>query len=156
MFVCLFVKTDASINASTSRKGMCIAAPCLAARPNQPWLAFTLASISGLAEPLGAVLALQFLQNQPELSIMSLPPPSSSSSLFTSIVTFFSLSNILAMVAGIMCFVAIDELYPESIRYSRNQHPKNDDNYDDLSILYGSMLGVALMLATELGLSQHY
>merc|ERR1711933_155827 len=44
-------------------EGIAIAVPCLAARPNQPWLAFVMASVSGLAEPAGALVALLFFRN---------------------------------------------------------------------------------------------
>merc|ERR1712238_615016 len=43
-------------------EGIAIAIPCLAARPNSPWLSFALASISGLAEPFGAFVSLLFLR----------------------------------------------------------------------------------------------
>jgi zinc transporter ZupT len=43
-------------------EGIAIAIPCLAARPDAPWLAFGLASASGLAEPLGAAVALLVLR----------------------------------------------------------------------------------------------
>jgi zinc transporter ZupT len=44
-------------------EGIAIAVPCIAARPDAPWLAFWLASGSGLAEPLGAMVALAVLKN---------------------------------------------------------------------------------------------
>ena len=65
----------------------------MAARPDAPWLAFWLASISGLAEPIGAIVALVVLRNTPHLP----------------------LENVLATVAGIMCMVAVIELYPEAV-----------------------------------------
>lgn len=45
-------------------EGIAIAIPCMAARPDSPWLAFLLASLSGLAEPLGAAVAVFFLQGE--------------------------------------------------------------------------------------------
>lgn len=100
-------------------EGIAIAVPCMAARPDAPWLAFWLASISGLAEPLGAAVALGVLRQA------SLP-----------------LENVLACVAGIMCTVAALELYPEAISHAaRNRNPQ--------SVAVGTVLGALLMLATE-------
>ena len=65
--------------------------PCIAAKPDRPWLAFWLASFSGLAEPLGAVVALSMLGQ-----------------------TKLDLENVLAFVAGVMTTVAFWELYPEA------------------------------------------
>lgn len=44
-------------------EGIVIAVPCLAARPESPWLGVGLATLSGLAEPLGALVSLAFLQH---------------------------------------------------------------------------------------------
>ena len=78
-------------------EGIAIAIPCLAARPDSPWLAFLLASGSGLAEPLGAFVALLCLRH-----LDSLP-----------------LENVLAFVAGIMIMVALCELFPEASRHTK-------------------------------------
>eukprot|EP00934_Nitzschia_sp_Nitz4_P000019 Nitzschia sp. Nitz4//scaffold151_size53849//8079//9248//NITZ4_006713-RA/size53849-processed-gene-0.46-mRNA-1//-1//CDS//3329537114//19//frame0 len=100
-------------------EGIAIAVPCIAARPDAPWLAFWLASVSGLAEPLGAVFALSVLQS-----------------------TKLALGNVLAGVAGIMCMVAVVELYPEAFRHVHH------GNYSGM--IWGSFLGIAIMVATEL------
>jgi ZIP family zinc transporter len=76
-------------------EGIAIAVPCLAARPDKPWIAFALASGSGLAEPLGASVALLLLKNQQALAM----------------------ENVLAFVAGIMIMVALWELVPEAKRH---------------------------------------
>jgi ZIP family zinc transporter len=102
-------------------EGIAIAVPCIAARPDAPWLAFGLASASGLAEPLGAIVALCVLRTS------KLP-----------------LENVLACVAGIMCMVACLELYPEAFRHV------SKGNYR--SIVWGTLVGMAIMLATELSL----
>jgi ZIP family zinc transporter len=81
-------------------EGIAIAVPCLAARPDKPWMAFLLASGSGLAEPLGAAVALLFLRNQ----------------------STFPLENVLAFVAGIMIMVALCELFPEAKRHDRPRY----------------------------------
>ena len=114
-------------------EGIAIAVPCMAARPDEPWLAFVLASVSGLAEPLGAVAALFFLQKS------SLP-----------------LENVLAAVAGIMCTVAFLELYPEAYRYALVDENRNNANDKQIrkppgfaSLIWGSIVGIAIMLATE-------
>ena len=126
----------------------------MAARPDSPWLAFWLASISGLAEPVGAVVALSALQNTQS----KLP-----------------LENVLAAVAGIMCMVAIKELYPEAVRAlpsippPRMRNSKGGGNNNNIrlvilslldwysywyryyqQILTGTIVGMILMIATEL------
>lgn len=58
-------------------------------------LAFLLASASGLAEPLGAAVAL-FVMNS---------------------TTYLEMENILSFVAGIMIAVAVLELIPEAKRH---------------------------------------
>jgi ZIP family zinc transporter len=103
-------------------EGIAIAVPCIAARPDSPWLAFWLASSSGLAEPLGAVFALFILRAG------NLP-----------------LENVLACVAGIMCTVAFVELYPEAMRHV----PSTDASKDYGSLIYGTLVGMAIMMATE-------
>lgn len=100
-------------------EGIAIAVPCMAARPDAPWLAFGLASVSGLAEPLGAMVALSVLQSTKDLP----------------------LENILACVAGIMCMVAVVELYPEAYRHVHQQ------NY--VGMLWGTIVGMAIMITTE-------
>jgi len=105
-------------------EGIAIAVPCLAARPDQPLLAFVLASVSGLAEPAGAFVALIFLrgvENKQDAII--------------------SLENILAFVAGIMVIVALWELFPEA---SRNAIKTKKYFW------YGTITGVIVMTLTEL------
>ncbi len=107
-------------------EGIAIAIPCLAARPDQPWLSFLLASISGLAEPAGAFVALLFLQdvkgdmNKSEV---------------------LNLENILSFVAGIMIMVALWELFPEARR-----HATTTRKY----FWYGTILGIVVMVLTEM------
>lgn len=100
-------------------EGIAIAVPCIAARPDSPWLAFWLASGSGLAEPLGAVVALFALEYG------QLP-----------------LANVLACVAGIMCTVAVVELYPEAYR-------SRSDKKSYRSMVFGTLVGMVIMMATE-------
>ena len=110
-------------------EGIAIAVPCLRARPNAPWLAFVLASASGLAEPLGAAVTVLVLK------WMSVMPG--------------SLENVLAFVAGVMSTVAVCELFPEARR-----HLKQDDSRQTLASpwsFYGGLLcGFVTMVATEL------
>ena len=107
-------------------EGIAIAIPCLAARPDQPWLSFILASISGLAEPMGAFVALLFLrdvkdnQDKPEI---------------------LNLENILSFVAGIMVMVSFRELFPEAKR-----HAIKTKKY----FWYGTISGIVVMVLTEL------
>lgn len=107
-------------------EGIAIAIPCLAARPDQPWLSFFMASVSGLAEPLGAFVALMFLR---------FGAPISSTSLI------WNLENVLAFVAGIMIAVAVCELFPEA-----KEHVKQN-NYKFFWI--GAISGVIVMVVTE-------
>ncbi|KAG7343745.1 zinc transporter-domain containing protein [Nitzschia inconspicua] len=118
-------------------EGIAISVPCIAARPESPWLAFWLASISGLAEPIGAIVALSVLQT-----------------------TKLELENVLASVAGIMCMVAVMELYPEAIRQlssseepgqigDTNKKPKGSRTPSYRSIVWGTLAGMAMMIATE-------
>ena len=104
-------------------EGIAIAVPCIAARPDAPWMAFWLATLSGVAEPLGAALALVVLRSS---SAHSLQLP---------------LENILACVAGIMCMVAIMELYPEALNHVKKQ------NYT--GIAWGTLVGMVIMVSTE-------
>lgn len=105
-------------------EGIAIAIPCLAARPDMPFLAFALASLSGLAEPLGALVALFFLQNVSKSS--------------TSIL---NMENVLAFVAGIMITVALYELFPEANRHTGKGHS---------ALIAGTTAGIMVMVATEL------
>ena len=102
-------------------EGIAIAIPCLAARPDQPWLSFFMASISGLAEPFGAFVALMFLRYG------------------TSLVG--NLENILALVAGIMIAVAVCELFPEATRHVKQQ------NWNHFAT--GTISGIIIMVITE-------
>ena len=135
--------------------------PCIVARPDRPWLAFWLASISGLAEPLGAIVALSLLRH-----------------------TKLDLENILAFVAGVMITVALWELYPEAIKanneeqqqqiyyhqHQQHRHQQKEQQQQASSskyawmqqlpqlvlrkhnrpILWGTIVGAGLMVATEL------
>ena len=105
-------------------EGIAIAIPCLAARPDQPWLSFLLASVSGLAEPAGAFVALVCLRG-----VEKSPD------------AIMSLENILAFVAGIMIIVALWELFPEAYR-----------NAVDTKrfFWYGTITGIVVMVMTEL------
>lgn len=107
-------------------EGLAIAVPCIVAEPDRPWFAFTMATISGLAEPIGALVALQLLQMD---SAMALP-----------------MGNILAAVAGIMCMVSVRDLYPAAINHAPTFQ---DNNRDNSWLLAGSCLGTAIMSATE-------
>jgi len=107
-------------------EGIAIAIPCLAARPNQPWLSFILASISGLAEPFGAFVALLFIGDVKGESSME--------------GAILNLENILSFVAGIMIMVAVWELFPEAKR-----HTHQTKKY----FWYGTISGIIIMLLTE-------
>ena len=104
-------------------EGIAIAVPCIAAKPDSKWLAFWLASGSGLAEPMGAIVALKILKGDGRVQMISL-------------------ENILAYVAGIMCMVAMLELYPEA----RKHRSTSSKSY---SMTIGTICGMTIMIATE-------
>lgn len=106
-------------------EGIAISVPCLAARPDSPWLGFALASLSGLAEPAGAFIALLCLRGVSREEDNS---------------TFFNMENVLAFVAGIMIMVALYELFPEAKRHASqgNQH-----------LVAGTICGIVIMMVTE-------
>ncbi len=99
-------------------EGIAVAAPVYAATGSRS-KAFTWSFLSGLAEPVGAALAALFL----------LP--------FLSPVL---LASLLALVAGFMVFIALDELLPASRAFGR----------EHLTIL-GVLIGM-LVMATSLAL----
>jgi len=107
-------------------EGIAIAIPCLAARPESPWLSFALASLSGLAEPVGAFVALLFLRKVSEEEDDA---------------TIWNMENVLAFVAGIMVTVAMYELFPEAKRHTT--HGKKH-------FIAGTLAGIVIMVATEL------
>ena len=123
----LGITTTVAIALHNIPEGVAIAVPCLAARPDSPWLAFWLASVSGLAEPLGALVSLFVIDkatngkaNQEE--------------------GILSMNNILAFVAGIMTTVALIELFPEARRNStQSWNP----------FIAGTLVGFIVMVGSE-------
>jgi ZIP family zinc transporter len=111
-------------------EGIAIAIPCLAARPDQPWLSFLMASISGLAEPMGAFVALLCLRDVKGSKDGSLDGKRE----------ILNLENILSFVAGIMIMVALWELFPEAKR-----HAVKTQKY----FWYGIICGIVIMVLTE-------
>jgi len=93
-------------------EGIAIAIPCMKARPDAPWLAFVLASVSGLAEPLGAAVTMIFLRYAKISSSASILSDGT-----TIIQPWITLEDVLAFVAGIMSMVAVCELFPEARRH---------------------------------------
>ena len=126
----LGVTTTVAIALHNIPEGIAIAIPCLVARPHSPCLAFGLASISGLFEPLGAMVALIVLQVSTNHDSVS----SSSSS-------WMSMDNVLAFVAGIMTTVAVLELFPEARRHSTQS---------SVPFVVGLVAGVVIMVGSEL------
>lgn len=94
-------------------EGIAVAAPIYAATKSRK-KAFWWATISGLAEPLGALVAIALLQ-------LVIPPE------FTGLLFGF--------VAGMMVFVAIDELLPAARRYQTDKH----------QVVYGLIAGFAVV-----------
>lgn len=113
-------------------EGIAIAVPCLAARPNAPWLAFGLASASGLAEPMGAAVAIFCLSPKNG----SFGEPGSDE--------FVSMGVVLSFVAGVMVTVALMELFPEAMRRS---------SQNSMPMFWGSVVGAAVMVGSDLYLN---
>ena len=133
-------------------EGIAIAVPCTSAHYSK-WTAFGLASLSGLAEPCGAYLALWILgDGNDETSNNKFP---------------FDMESVLAFTAGIMISVALLELYPEAIAHSiqyQQQSPTNHKggttkphgflkglvlNGGTQSIWAGTIMGIVIMVTTE-------
>lgn len=94
-------------------EGIAVAAPVYAATKSRK-KAFWWATASGLAEPLGALVGIALLQ-------LIIPAE------FTGLLFGF--------VAGMMVFVAIDELLPAARRYQTDKH----------QVVYGLMAGFAVV-----------
>jgi len=111
-------------------EGIAIAVPCMAARPNKPWLAFGLASLSGLAEPFGAFFCLTMMRLN----------RSNGHDIASSSV---NMGGSLAFVAGIMMAVSICELIPQALEQQKESDDPNSFNT-------GIVLGGTVMVLTEL------
>ncbi|KAL7527563.1 hypothetical protein ACHAXR_004439 [Thalassiosira sp. AJA248-18] len=126
-------------------EGIAIAIPCMAARPGQPFLAFGLASLSGLAEPVGAFIGLIILRLR---GLHAMEDGNFAHNADDNIETIVlsngqDMGDALAFVAGIMMAVAICELLPEASR-QRKECGTPD------SFILGIVTGVGVMLLTEL------
>jgi ZIP family zinc transporter len=96
-------------------EGIAVAAPVYAATKSHA-KAFVWSSLSGLAEPIGALLAAAVLLPFLNATVLAI---------------------VLAVVAGIMVYIALDELLPASREYGR----------EHLSIL-GVLAGMVIMAAS--------
>ena len=95
----LGIKLALAIMLHNIPEGISIAVPIYYATGSRG-LAFRNAFISGMAEPLGALLALLFLKDY---------------------ISDMMISVILIIVAGLMITLAIQELLPESLKYKENK-----------------------------------
>ena len=95
-------------------EGMAIALPIRMSGASK-WVAFRIALISGLAEPVGAVIALIFLTAFPEL-------------------TPFALS----FAAGVMVFITMDELIPIA-------HEHGHEHFTSFGLIIGFILTLVLL-----------
>jgi zinc transporter, ZIP family len=131
----LGVTTTIAIALHNIPEGIAIAIPCLAARPGSPWLAFGLASLSGLTEPLGAAVALAFIDR--ENNDHHLDQGSLAGFLAHAI---WNMKNVLSFVAGIMIAVAVVELFPEAGRHMKAS---------SMPGILGALTGTIVMLASD-------
>ena len=117
----------------------------MAARPDQPLLAFGLASLSGLAEPVGAFIGLIILRLRAlhELGNGSNAYDSDGGMESAALSNSQDMGDALAFVAGMMLAVAVCELLPEA-----NRQRKECDSPD--SFVLGIVIGVGVMVLTEL------
>lgn len=120
----LGITTAVAIGLHNIPEGIAIAIPCLAARPDSPYLAFGLASLSGFTEPLGALVALTVLHVDAE-----------------------SMGNWLVFVASIMMSVAVWELFPEAWRNAVADDAR-------MSFWIGTALGFVVMVGSDAVLDQ--
>jgi ZIP family zinc transporter len=122
-------------------EGIAIAIPCLKARPDNPRLCFVLASVSGLAEPLGAIVSLTLLRRieRRQTSVVG------DVAVEGDIEGEGSLENVLAFVAGVMIAVSLLELFPEAKRHTELSGMK--------PYYAGLTIGFLVMIGTEFGMS---
>ena len=81
-------------------EGICIAVPIYYSTKNK-FLALKYTLISGLSEPLGAIIAFIFLKNY---------------------INDITIAIILIFVAGMMITLAINEIFPEAKRYNNDKY----------------------------------
>jgi len=98
-------------------EGIAIAIPLYHSKNNRRY-ALLLSLLAGLSEPFGAIMTHIFLKNY---------------------INDFILGIIYALTAGIMIFIAIEELFTTSIKY----------NYKFISLL-GILIGFSIMLLSHL------
>jgi len=114
----LGIKVALAITLHNIPEGICIAVPIYYST-NSLWKAFKTTLISGLSEPIGAILAYLFLYKY---------------------ITTEILNIIFILVAGIMITLALDEILKESIKYSE-KHNK----YIYIGILIGIVFFIISM-----------
>jgi zinc transporter, ZIP family len=95
----LGLKLSVAIALHNIPEGLAIACPLIMSKRYSPWQAISVALVSGLSEPLGALLTLLVLQN---------------------IITQERIDYALAYVGGVMMAVALLELLPEAQRLKRS------------------------------------
>eukprot|EP00392_Amoebophrya_sp_AT5.2_P010098 g10151.t1 len=116
-------------------EGIAIAVPCYAARPNEPRLAFWLATISGLAEPIGAAIGLLILNSANGGDVGK-----------DGGAKVLPVKTCLAFVSGVMLMVVVYDLLPESMRL--------DTNSKHYYVKAGMLVGILIMVGTEMLLRQ--
>lgn len=97
--ITLGIKLSAAIMLHNIPEGISIAVPIYYSTKSK-WKAFRATLISGLSEPLGAILAWIFLKNY---------------------VSEFMISIILIVVAGLMITLSIQEMLPKALQYKENK-----------------------------------
>eukprot|EP00392_Amoebophrya_sp_AT5.2_P011348 g11425.t1 len=104
-------------------EGLAISVPCMAAFPERKWIGFALASLSGLAEPVGAVISILFLQE------VHLPA-----------------ELVIAFALGVMLMCSCVELMPEAVRQEKLFLSGVECEGDGTG---GFLTGVAVMALTK-------
>jgi len=97
-------------------EGIAIALPIRMSGTSR-WAAFRIALLSGLAEPVGAVIAAVFLTSLPELMPFA-----------------------LSFAAGVMVFITVDELIPIA-------HQHGHEHFTSFGLIVGFILTLALLAA---------
>ena len=117
--ISLGIKLSFAIMLHNIPEGISIAIPLYYATNNK-WSAIKHTLLSGMAEPLGAILAFIIFKN---------------------LINKLILSIILIIVAGIMVFLSINKIYQETLTYNENKYIKYGLLFGSIFILLSFLIG---------------